>query len=162
MTPSFCLRLILPKKHNHPKMLVNSLISTKFQVPDSPRVVPEAGLMKPCPQEHMRPIGSISPGAIAHDRLGSARRVTNSQLVCVSGGVQAAGMSVLQAPTQLIEHLFPYPAVYQESGRSWSRHLPESATHKWMKMAVEGSHVSDRSRRPPGRFATFDGASEPQ
>ena len=52
-------------------MLVNLLISTKFQVPDSPRVVPEAGLMKPCPQEHMRPIGSISPGAIAHDRLGS-------------------------------------------------------------------------------------------
>ena len=90
VTPSFRLRRILPKKHNHPKMLVKPLISTKFQVPDSPRVVPEAGLMKPCPQEHMRPIGSISPGAIAHDRLGSARRVTDSQLVRVSGGFQAA------------------------------------------------------------------------
>ena len=90
VTPSFCLRRILPKKHNHLKMLVNSLISSKFQVPDSPRVVPEAGLMKPCPQEHMTPIGSISPGAIAHDRLGSARRVTNSQLVRERGGFQAA------------------------------------------------------------------------
>ena len=94
-------------------MLVKSLISTKFQVPDSPRVVPEAGLMKPFPQEHMRPIGSISPSAIAHDRLGSARRVTNSQLVCVSGGFKLlkAGMSVLQALTQPKEHLFPYPGV---------------------------------------------------
>ena len=90
VTPSFRLRRILPKKHNHPKMLVKSFISTKFQVSDSPRMVPEAGLMRPCPQEHMRPIGSISPGAIAHDRLGSARRVTNSQSVRESGGFQAA------------------------------------------------------------------------
>ena len=66
----------------------------------------------------MRPIGSILPGAIiAHDRLGSklgsARRVTNSQLVCVSGGFKLlkAGMSVLQALTQPKEHLFPYPGV---------------------------------------------------
>ena len=90
VTPSFRLRRILPKKHNHPKMLVNSLISTNFPVPDSPRVVPEAGLMKSFQQEHIRPVGSISPGAIAHDRLGSARRVTNSQSVRESGGVQAA------------------------------------------------------------------------
>ena len=89
VTPSFCLRRILPKKHNHLKIHVNSLISSEFQVLDSPRVIPDAGLMKPCPQEHLRPIGSISPGAIAHDRRGSARRVTNSQLVCVSGGFQA-------------------------------------------------------------------------
>ena len=89
VTPSFRVRRILPKKHNHLKIHVNSLISSEFQVLDSPRVIPDAGLMKPCPQEHLRPIGSISPGAIAHDRRGSARRVTNSQLVCVSGGFQA-------------------------------------------------------------------------
>ena len=29
-----------------------------------------------------------------------------------------------------------------------------------MKMAVGGPHVSDRSRRPPGQFATFGGASD--
>ena len=80
-------------------MLVKSFISTKLQVSDSPRMVPEAGLMRPCPQEHMRPIGSISPGAIAHDRLGSARRVTNSQSVREVEGFKLlkAGMSVLQA-----------------------------------------------------------------
>ena len=70
-----------------------------------------------------------------------------------------ARMSVLQALTQPIEHLFPYPAVSKESGDATER---DSQVDEVMKMAVEGSHVSDRSGRPPGRFATFDGASEPQ
>ena len=144
-----------------------SFISTKFQVSGSPRMVPEAGLMKPCPQEHMRPIGSISPGAIAHDRLGSARRVTNSQLVCVSGGFQAAqGRNECATSTNTANRaslegervLFPTQPLL----RNLEAAERDSQVDEVMKMAVEGSHVSDRSGRPPGRFATFDGASEPQ
>ena len=71
-----------------------------------------------------------------------------------------AGMSVLQALTQPIEHLFPYPGVSKDVWTQLVVTFPESATRKWTKMAVEGSHVSDRSGRPPGRFATLDGASE--
>ena len=145
-------------------MLVKSFISTKFQVSDSPRMVPEAGLMRPCPHEHMRPIGSISPGAIAHDRRGSARRVTNSQLVCVSGGFQAAqGRNECATSTKIANRAsLPIPRRLEGIWTQLIAHLPESATRKWTKMAVEGSHVSDRSGRPSGRFATFDGASESQ
>ena len=50
-----------------------------------------------------------------------------------------AGMSVLQALTQPIEHLFPYPAVSKESGDATER---DSQVDEVMKMAVEGSRVS--------------------
>ena len=53
-----------------------------------------------------------------------------------------AGMSVLQALTQPIEHLFPYPAVSKESGDATER---DSQVDEVMKMAVEGLHASDRS-----------------
>ena len=108
-------------------MLVKSFISTKFQVSDSPRMVPEAGLMRPCPQEHMRPIGSISPGAIAHDRLGSARRVRNLQLVCVSGGFQAAhGRNACATSTNIANRAsLPIPKrLYLTSLRNLSKQLP--------------------------------------
>jgi hypothetical protein len=65
-------------------------------------------------------------------------------------------MSVLQALTQ--------PSISFHT-QPFLRHLDaaerDSQVDEVMKMAVEGSHVSDRSGRPPGRFVTFDGASEP-
>ena len=45
---------------------------------------------------------------------------TRSWCVKVEGfKLLKAGMSVLQALTQPREHLFPYPGVSKESGRSW-------------------------------------------